>query len=359
MQSEKILLAAAGAGGDKKYVYLADYSASSIYTVDVTDPSDPSIVNTLTDTTDLFRPEYMVADLAKGVLFTSVRNRKFASIDISDPKNTSIADTVTYASGDTHEGKMGIDPDEERVFYARGGANAINIIGYSDIDNLSAEGEFSSSANADNTRSTAYQSRSYGSGSADYVYYAEVDDSTIAAIDVDDSGSISFVRARSDSLFIGVTEDLFFDTTNEWLWHSKSNRLTAVFANTAGNSLANGTWAYTTNDYRTCVASMTSIQDFAVDEARQHVFVGGYGTNNIQSFDFSSGSSVSSSDDLTTTDFVYGLAVDSENQILYASTTTKFLIYDISDISNITLTGSITSGISGGRHCVLGYDPTA
>lgn len=365
--AKKLMMAAAG--GAKRYVYAADYSQKAIRTIDVTDPTSPSVVATLTDATNLNQAYYTAIDLTNNVLFCTADGRRVNAIDISNPLSLSISDTYTFSYGtyDKHEGSIGIDYANERVWLASGSSgDRLSALDYSTPTALSLAGEFQSSTDADRPRNTMYVSSSQGDESDDYVFYCEVDDDSLSAIDVSDISNITFERLRTDATYIGGDlGNIVYDDTNVWMWTSKTTRITAVDMDANGNSIPSGAWSYTSSTTRSGTVSGggRNIAEgcLAVDESRKYGFT--CGTYNVSTWDFStSGTSKSSSDEYFNESlFFYGLAYDSVNQLLYAVEQDDFFVFDVSDITNITVEGSITGAFTsaGGRGCVLGYDPTA
>lgn len=364
------IMGIAASGPDlRRFIYVADYSQKAIRTIDVTDPTSPSVVATLTDATSLNQAHYTAIDLTNNIMFCTASDRQINAIDISNPLSLSVSDTYTFAAGtfDKHEGSIGIDYANERVWFASGGSgDRLSALDYSTPTALSLAGEFQSSAYADRPRNTMYVSSSQGDESDEYVFYTEVDDSSLSAIDVSDISNITFERSRTDSTYIGNDlSNIVYDNTNAWMWTSKNTRITAVDMNANGNSIPSGSWSYTSSTTRsgTITGSTKNIEYgcLAVDESRKYGFT--CGIYNVSTWDFStSGTSKSSSDEYFNESlFFYGLAYDSVNQLLYAVEADDFFVFDVSDITNITVEGSITGAFTsaGGRGCVLGYDPTA
>ena len=150
------------------------------------------------------------------------------------------------------------------------------------------------------------------------------------------------------------------------MWSAQNTRITAVDMNANGNSIPSGAWGYGTSSTRsgTTAGGSRNIEMgcLVVDESRKYGFT--CGNYQVSTWDFStSGLSKTASDTYDSESlFFKGLAYDETNQILYAAEQNDFYIFDVSDITNMTLSGSITDATTllyQGNGCVLGYDPTA
>jgi hypothetical protein len=364
--AKKLMMAAAG--GPKKYVYVADYDATAIRTIDVTDPASPSVVATLTDATNFDNITCLAIDLANNVLIAACFDTKVNAIDISNPLSLSVSDTYTFAAGTytRHEGSLAIDTANQRVWLASGSSNYLYALDYSTPTSLSIAGSFNSAADADNLQNTMYVTSSQGDQSGEYVFSYEADDDTLVSYDVSTIGSITHDRTRAESTYIGTSQAaLYYDDTNAWMWSASDYRITAVDMNANGNAIPSGAWSYGSSSARS--GTLTPVRNIetgclVVDESRKYGFT--CGTYQVSTWDFStSGLSKTASDSYDSESlFFKGLAYDETNQILYAAEQNDFYIFDVSDITNMTLSGSITDAVTlmyQGNGCVLGYDPTA
>jgi len=355
----------AAAGGDKLYVYVADYGASAILTVDVTDPTSPSVVATLSDGTDLNQVNYLGIDLTNNVLMAAMNTgRRVAAIDVNSPESLSISDAFVFPNGtfDKHMGSMGLDTANQYAFLAANNNN-LQALDYSTPTNLSIAGSYSGSTHADRTRATMYVSSSQGDQSGDYVFSLEVDDTQLTCYDVSNIGAISFERSLNNGTYVGNgLLSLIYDATNVWMWQGEEDgQITAVDMNANGNGIPSGTWDYNTSTARSG-STGSSIQGIngnclAVDESRKYGFT--CGTYQVSTWDFStSGLTKTPSDKyFNESEFYYGLAYDETNQILYVVENNDFYVFDVSDITNISVLGSINGAFVTGRNCTLGYQP--
>lgn len=366
--AKKLMMAAAG--GAKRYVYAADYGQKAIRTIDVSDPTSPSVVATLTDTTNLDQVYYVAVDLTNNVLLCTAADRKISAIDISNPLSLSVSDTYQFAYGsfDRHEGSLAIDTANQRLWLASGSPNYLYALDYSTPTSLSIAGSFNSATNADNLQNTMYVTSSQGDQSGEYVFSYEADDDALNSYDVSTISAITHDRTRTDSTYIGTSQSaLYYDATNVWMWSAKDDRIIAVDMNANGNSIPSGAWSYGTSTTRSGTLTPVRNIDFsclAVDESRKYGFT--CGTYQVSTWDFStSGLSKTASDSYDSESlFFKGLAYDETNQLLYVTEYDDFYVFDVSNITNMTIAGSITNaftnaGGQGGRGCVLGYDPTA
>jgi len=256
------IMGVAASGPDlRRFIYAADYGQKGIRTIDVTDPTSPSVVATLTDTTNLDGVYYTAIDLTNNVLLCTTIDgqRRVNAIDISNPLSLSISDTYQFAAGTYggHEGSLAIDYANERLWLASGSSgDRLSALDYSTPTALSLAGEFQSSAYADRPRNTMYVSSSQGDESDEYVFYCEVDDDSLSAIDVSDISNITFERSRTDATYIGGDlGNIVYDDTNVWMWTSKTTRITAVDMNANGNSIPSGAWSYTSSTTRSGTVS--------------------------------------------------------------------------------------------------------
>ena len=355
----------AAAGGDKLYVYVADYGADAILTVDVTDPTSPSVVATLSDGTDLNQVNYLGIDLTNNVLMAAMNTgRRVAAIDVNSPESLSISDAFVFPNGtfDKHMGSMALDTANQYAFLAANNNN-LKVLDYSTPTNLSIAGSYSDGTHADRTRATMYVSSSQGDQSGDYVFSLEVDDTQLTCYDVSNIGAISFERSLNGGTYVGNgLISLIYDATNVWMWQGEEDgQITAVDMNANGNEIPSGSWNYNTSTARSG-STGSAIQGIngnclAVDESRKYGFT--CGTNQVSTWDFStSGLTKTPSDKyFNESEYYYGLAYDETNQILYVVENNDFYVFDVSDITNISVLGSINGAFVVGRNCTLGYQP--
>jgi hypothetical protein len=365
--AKKLMMAAAG--GPKRYIYVADYGADAIRTIDVSDPASPSVAATLTDVTNLFEVTTLAIDLTNNVLLcTAASGRRVNAIDITNPLSLSILDTYQFSVGsfNYHIGSIAIDTANERLWLASGSSNYLYAMDYSTPTSLSIAGSFNSSTESDHLRNTMYVTSSQGDQSGEYVFSFEEDDDTATVYDVSTISSITWDRSRIESTYLGESQPaLYYDDTNVWMWSAQYDRLTAVDMNANGNTIPSNVWAYALNTARSgTLATFRSINEncLAVDESRKYGFT--CGTRQVSTWDFStSGLSKTPSDSYDVEDLIFnGLTYDGTNQILYAVDYSDLYIFDVSDITNMALLGTATNALTGSytnTGCVLAYDPTA
>ena len=168
--------------------------------------------------------------------------------------------------------------------------------------------------------------------------------------DVSNVASIAFERFRTESTYQNTdVTNLVYDDTNAWMWITRQNRITAVDMNANGNSIPSGTWSYGTSTTRSGTLTPVRNIDFsclAVDESRKYGFT--CGTYQVSTWDFStSGLSKTASDSYDSESLYFkGLAYDETNQLLYVTEYDDFYVFDVSDITDITVAGSITNAFT-------------
>ena len=216
----------AGLGGatgvdiiDETYIIVAARDTHSVLTIDAESPSNLSIVDQLTDTTVLKKADEIIVhrrgvdrDYAFHVGGTkSDPNDRFASIDISDPTNLSIAHQIQSPEL-SNSGSVGADIQGNYVYASIRSDGGIVTFDVSDPENLE---QVDSISIGDDSHDAAVN--------GNYVYDAQPGSDSFWIIGAAGSDT-SLVRANLDdsqSILAGEREtvqfdDLEVDTLGEW-----------------------------------------------------------------------------------------------------------------------------------------------
>lgn len=119
------------------YIYVTGNYDNSVVSINITTPSSPSLGNALVDPTNLPSPGSICG--VGNYLFV-ICDYRLASVNITDPTNMAIADSLYDAI--LQGGSGGIDTyGSDYVLVARGGYGKIRVYSASDPENISLAGE--------------------------------------------------------------------------------------------------------------------------------------------------------------------------------------------------------------------------
>lgn len=273
-------------GGIKPYTtaVVSGKVSDKVVTFDITDPSNLSELDNVTDVNLGFGAYSLAVDDIRKVAFCRGFNKGYVSVDISNPASISILDSVGIVYQDIGQNAV-YSPTQQQVYFGLPNSNNILSVDASNPSALVNEQNYSSAIYADNLYGVALDD------TTNTLFGLSRDDSVLTSIDVSNPASLSGIST------LGIGE--------------------------------NG-------------------EGVEVDTARSILFCGGGSGFRTVDVSDTSAMTILDTDTTTSTSASHDISYDPINQIAVVGIeSVGIYFYNVSNPSIISFIGSITAGVSG------------
>ncbi len=334
------LLAASGAKAATADLAVVPFEdgGGGVQTIDISDPTNMSILATLASSAAMTKPFGCKLDITNNRAFICCEDDSIAVIDVSNPSSPSITGALAQQDGLKY---LDIDPTRD-VAYGSVTSNPGGIIAY-DVSDPTSPSETGDELSA------AYIGALGIANHRGIDHCFSVDDDQMMCWDVS-SGNPSHRSTLSDSTNLNQAKAIKLDESNNIAFVAISNGIASVnIANTSSMAILDTAQSTNAGDN----------QDIAIDLEAGIAFVtvGQYLRGGLMCFDISNPSSISLLDKLednTNLQGARGVAYDPEAKVAYVSCGSgdKFTAVSASNTSSLSILGSVATGDAPARFAI-------